>query len=250
MSQNKQMKIQWLTVNGRQVPLVLPQYWDEDKQEWVVTSEYNPLPVKAELNEIEDGKLNVRDVDVKAELELIKQQQQQILQRLDSPIETELTGSNVAIIKTGGTSSGASATREQGNFHDRIEAESVVVHRDVREPVRLDFLAYTIDPRDDAKMIRTHFYLYDENGNLRWIPAIGSRLPFSSQIHSLELFRERKNALWDMINDGNREGSPATFVLRITPLVCAHGYRFEAENPTETPIFYRFQHQAIEQYLR
>ena len=168
----------------------------------------------------------------------------------DGANDVRLTGSNVAIIKTGGTSSGASATREQGNFHDRIEAESVVVHRDVREPVRLDFLAYTIDSRDDAKMIRTHFYLYDENGNLRWIPAIGSRRPFYSQFHSLELSRERKNALWDMINDGNSEGSPATFVLRITPLVCAHGYRLEAENPTETPIFYRFQHQAIEQYLR
>lgn len=48
-----------------------------------------------EFTEGKDGKLNVRDVDVKAELELIKQQQQQILQRLNEPIETELTGSIV-----------------------------------------------------------------------------------------------------------------------------------------------------------
>src|SRR5690625_2337191 len=46
-----------------------------------------------EFTEGKDGKLNVRDVDVKAELELIKQQQQQILDRLKQPVKTELTGS-------------------------------------------------------------------------------------------------------------------------------------------------------------
>lgn len=93
MPQNTQMHIQWITVNGQSVPLVLPQYWDGEK--WVISSEQNPLPVKAELTEIEDGKLNVRDVDVKAELELMKQQQQQILDRLNQPVQTELTGSYV-----------------------------------------------------------------------------------------------------------------------------------------------------------
>lgn len=48
-----------------------------------------------EFTEGKDGKLNVRDVDVKAELELIKQQQQQILDRLNQPVKTELTGSIV-----------------------------------------------------------------------------------------------------------------------------------------------------------
>src|SRR5690606_16577447 len=41
------------------------------------------------------NKLQVADVDVKAELEQIKQQQQQILQRLNQPIDTQLTGSYV-----------------------------------------------------------------------------------------------------------------------------------------------------------
>lgn len=44
------------------------------------------------------NKLQVADTDVKAELEQIKQQQQQILQRLNQPIDTQLTGSNAKII--------------------------------------------------------------------------------------------------------------------------------------------------------
>lgn len=42
MPQNKPMKIQWITVNGRQVPLVLPQHWNGS--DWVVTGVDNPLP--------------------------------------------------------------------------------------------------------------------------------------------------------------------------------------------------------------
>ena len=47
MPKNTQMHTQWITVNGQSVPLVLPQYWDGNN--WVVSSEQNPLPVKAEL---------------------------------------------------------------------------------------------------------------------------------------------------------------------------------------------------------
>jgi hypothetical protein len=36
---------------------------------------------------------NVKDADVKTELELIKQQQSEILQRLNQPIDTQVTGS-------------------------------------------------------------------------------------------------------------------------------------------------------------
>ena len=45
MPQNKQMKIQWITVNGRQVPLVLPQTYNYDKDDWVITSDKDPLPI-------------------------------------------------------------------------------------------------------------------------------------------------------------------------------------------------------------
>lgn len=47
MPKNTQMHMQWITVNGQSVPLVLPQYWDGEK--WVISSEQNPLPVKAQL---------------------------------------------------------------------------------------------------------------------------------------------------------------------------------------------------------
>src|SRR5690606_5649603 len=45
MPQNKPMKIQWITVNGRQVPLVLPQTYSYADDDWKVTSDRDPLPV-------------------------------------------------------------------------------------------------------------------------------------------------------------------------------------------------------------
>lgn len=45
MPDNKQMKIQWITINGRQVPLVLPQTYSYADDDWKVTSDRDPLPV-------------------------------------------------------------------------------------------------------------------------------------------------------------------------------------------------------------
>ena len=51
----------------------------------------NARPLKMDV----EGNLEVRDIDVKAELELIKYQQAEILTRLGEPIDTQLTGSKV-----------------------------------------------------------------------------------------------------------------------------------------------------------
>lgn len=45
----KTMKVQWIEVDGRSVPLVLPQYWDNELEEWIVTGTDNPLQVDARL---------------------------------------------------------------------------------------------------------------------------------------------------------------------------------------------------------
>ena len=37
--------MQWLTVDGQSVPIVLPDHWDDDKKEWKTTGTGNPLPV-------------------------------------------------------------------------------------------------------------------------------------------------------------------------------------------------------------
>lgn len=68
MPQNKQMKMQWIEINGVQTPLVLPQIWDADKQEWVVTSNVDPLPtldnsVSSRLDNIEQKLDSVIDND-------------------------------------------------------------------------------------------------------------------------------------------------------------------------------------------
>src|SRR5690606_24181415 len=45
MPQNKPMKIQWITVNGRHVPLVLPQTYSYKDDDWKITSDQDPLPI-------------------------------------------------------------------------------------------------------------------------------------------------------------------------------------------------------------
>ena len=37
--------MQWLTVDGQNVPIVLPDHWDDDKKEWKTTGTGNPLPI-------------------------------------------------------------------------------------------------------------------------------------------------------------------------------------------------------------
>src|SRR5690625_1741917 len=49
---------------------------------------------RPEVIKSDDGKLKTKDVDVLEELLEIKQQQNEILQRLNEPIDTQLTGSN------------------------------------------------------------------------------------------------------------------------------------------------------------
>lgn len=49
MAYDKPLKIQWTEINGRTVPLVLPQYWSDEQNDWVVSSEQNRLPVDAQL---------------------------------------------------------------------------------------------------------------------------------------------------------------------------------------------------------
>jgi len=40
------MKKQWLEVQGIMTPVILPQIWNHELQDWVVTSEQNPLPTQ------------------------------------------------------------------------------------------------------------------------------------------------------------------------------------------------------------
>ena len=49
MAYDKPLKMQWIEVDGRTVPLVLPQYWSEEQNDWVVSSTQNRLPVDAQL---------------------------------------------------------------------------------------------------------------------------------------------------------------------------------------------------------
>ena len=45
MPTNKPMKMQWITVDGRQVPSILPNHWNEQKNDWDITGTKNPLPI-------------------------------------------------------------------------------------------------------------------------------------------------------------------------------------------------------------
>src|SRR5699024_1431629 len=54
--EDKPMKKQWLEVDGRMTPIILPQIWSHEKQDWVVTSEQNPLPTQVTGSNVEFGK--------------------------------------------------------------------------------------------------------------------------------------------------------------------------------------------------
>ena len=45
MPENKPMKMQWLNIDGRQVPSILPNHWNEQKNDWDITGTKNPLPI-------------------------------------------------------------------------------------------------------------------------------------------------------------------------------------------------------------
>lgn len=59
MPQSKPMKLQWITINDKNIPFVLPQIWDESKQDWIVTSTNNPLPTQISGRRVEEQSLGI-----------------------------------------------------------------------------------------------------------------------------------------------------------------------------------------------
>lgn len=71
MAYDKPLKMQWTEINGRAVPLVLPQYWSDEQNDWVVSSEQNRLPVDAQLtgsNVEDDQRIPTKPVYIQTEV--------------------------------------------------------------------------------------------------------------------------------------------------------------------------------------
>src|SRR5690606_32782958 len=98
------------------------------------------------------NKLQVADTDVKAELEQIKQQQQQILQRLDDTFNTQLTGSIIE--------------------NDSIKT-SITKNNSVRE-----LLANTVVPAGGYVIVSTEFHGSRVGFGIRWEQTIPFRIRF------------------------------------------------------------------------
>lgn len=62
--ESKPMKKQWIEVEGKMTPIILPQIWSHEKQDWVVTSEQNPLPTQVTGSIVELYK--EKDVEIEA----------------------------------------------------------------------------------------------------------------------------------------------------------------------------------------
>ena len=86
---------------------------DEDYKR---TSPLNPFPVKS------IGDSNVKDAAVKAELESIKATQEAILSKLDSGVNTQLTGNNV------GYSTEEKPEGNQGDTFIELDTKKVFLH--------------------------------------------------------------------------------------------------------------------------
>src|SRR5699024_1085321 len=81
-------RIHWKSIDGENVPFTEPQHFTGEGDEVVRTGDKNPLPTK------DDGVVAELQ-SIKEENEEIRQTQQRILERLDDPLDTRLTGSNV-----------------------------------------------------------------------------------------------------------------------------------------------------------
>jgi len=83
MPENKPMKMQWVTIDGQSVPMVLPQVWNPDINDWEVTGSNKPLPTQDDLllNKLDEIDRKVDGI-------------------IDgtTPANTQLTGSNVDIV--------------------------------------------------------------------------------------------------------------------------------------------------------
>ena len=101
MPQNKPMKIQWVTINGRQTPFVLPQVWNEDLQDWVVTGDVNPLPTKDDL-----VLSKLTDLETK----------------LNGVLDIQVTGSNVEQVIITATGSGSVTPGQRESIIVQLEA--------------------------------------------------------------------------------------------------------------------------------
>lgn len=108
------MKVQWITVGGQQVPAFRPQYWDEDIEDWRVSSRLKPLPVI--------------DKDVLDELQTLNGQQEQI----DDKIQQLVSGQGVTTVEnfpeTQAVSGSVEVTNQPEDFPDsavRSELESI-----------------------------------------------------------------------------------------------------------------------------
>src|SRR5690625_5842187 len=73
-------QLDWVAINGRDTQITKPQHYKEGStSETDLTGHDNPLPTT--------------DKSVRAELESIKATQAKILERLDEPLDTQVTGS-------------------------------------------------------------------------------------------------------------------------------------------------------------
>ena len=57
--ETKPMKMQWIEVEERMTPIILPQIWNHELQDWVVTSEKNPLPTQVTGSNVEEEEITL-----------------------------------------------------------------------------------------------------------------------------------------------------------------------------------------------
>src|SRR5690625_234520 len=71
--ESKPMKKQWIEVEGKMTPIILPQIWSHEKQDWVVTSEQNPLPTQVTGSIVEEVEIfnSVKIRDTSSHWELV-----------------------------------------------------------------------------------------------------------------------------------------------------------------------------------
>lgn len=117
-----EMFAEWQAMNAKLNEQIEKQIEIIDKQQLVADKLSSSLSVSVGNF---PTKQSVSDVDAKTELELIKNQQAQILARLDQPIPTQVTGSNTEFVRL------STAPRPQGKEGNSLflyDTRQVLLH--------------------------------------------------------------------------------------------------------------------------
>jgi len=169
----------------------------------------------------------------------------------DGSLPVQLTGSKLTIASFDVPRGGSSVARESGGFIDSIGAGATIVLRDVKTPVKIQYLACGMS--NPNSNVRLYLYAYNSGGQLRYLPPLGVQFTANSFYNAqyIDFDAIQNNAytefgLWKIIQRKNSTNGSVIIELK-TPLIFPYGYKMELVNTDQAnSIIMRWQQVVLE----